>query len=66
MVCCCLFHLDLHFAIAWVDVIELFLAALAGVGLFFGIEKFVEMKQGALPAEIQSQVVQSGVGVAWH
>ena len=61
MGCAGTLHLNLHLAVARVDIVELLLAALAGVELGLGVEIFVEMEYLALPAQIQAQVVESGI-----
>ena len=40
------FHLNLDLAIAWIDVVEEFLAGLAGVGLYFVVQILRNMADG--------------------
>ena len=61
MGCAGTLHLNLYLAVARIDIVELFLAALAGVELGLGVEIFVEMEYLALSAQIQAQVVESGI-----
>ena len=57
------FHLHLHLTVARVDIVELLLAACAGVALLLCIEIFVEMEDGTVSAYEQAQVVQAGIHV---
>ena len=61
MGCAGTLHLNLYLAVARIDIVELFLTALAGVELGLGVEIFVEMEYLALSAQIQAQVVESGI-----
>ena len=54
------FHLQLHVALARVDVVELLLAAGARVGQGFGVQRLVEVEQFAPPAQEQAEGVARG------
>ena len=54
-------HLLLNLNVGGVDIIKLLLTARTQVGLFLGIEILVEMKDGTLAAEIETQVVPGSI-----
>ena len=56
---CHLFHFYLHVPITRIHVVELLLSALSGIEFHFGIQAFVDAKQGTVPTQKQTQVVHA-------
>ena len=61
MACGGLLHLHLHFTVARIDIVELSLATLTEVGLDLCVEIFVDMEDLGFSADVQAQVVESGI-----
>ena len=56
--------LQLGFACGGVDIVKLSLAALAEVGLGFGVEHFAQMEDVALPAQTQAKCIRRSIAIA--
>ena len=56
-------HFHLACAVAWVNVVELALAAQAGVGLHLGVEVLADVERQHVAREEEPQVVEAGVVV---
>ena len=52
-----LLHFQLHVAIAWIHVVELFFPTLTSVMLSLGIEIFIDMEELSLTAQEETQVI---------
>ncbi len=58
-----LLHLYLHVAVGRIHIVKLLHTAGTQIGLFLGIQILVDVEQPPHPAQIQTQVVESGIAV---
>ena len=61
MGCGSLFHLDLHFTIARIHVVELLHARCTRISLLFGIELLVDVENLPMTAQEESEGIEAGM-----
>ena len=61
MGCGSLLHLDLHFAIAWIHVVELLHARCTHISFLFGIEFLVDVENLPMTAQEESEGIEAGM-----
>ena len=58
-----LFHFYLYLAIGRIHIVKLFFARSSQIEFFLRIKEFVEMEQGALATQEQTEIVKAGIAV---